>query len=157
MLKKTLLVFKEMGKIYGNTYFANELAIKNNSISNHIKHNSGRLIPIKNGDGSNITLDEDYTPDNYQLYLPNPRLLIAKDNDGDLTTNITIYNPNRINFEFRVEDWFSGATPYISSNQFPDFTSKVTSIEADYFDVRFALYKNPSNSNERAWFLLPES
>lgn len=144
-----LRLLKEIPGNFANTYFANQLAFRNAVVGELNEIDTGRIINVNSGSGASYSIDDEYTPNNYELYIPAPGILTAVSNPSDITSGVTthfvINNQNNINIEFRVAAWFSGPTPYISNNAFPDFTIQTTRT----------LYTNPSNPSQKAWFVVP--
>ena len=139
---------------FANTYFATQLAFRNAVVGELNEIDTGRIINVNSGGSTSYSVDDEYTPNNYELYIPAPGILIAANNQSDVTTQFTINNPKGINVEFRVANWFSGPTPYISNNSFPDFTSQTSARTSSDTVILFALYTNPSNPSQKAWFLV---
>jgi hypothetical protein len=138
---------------FANTYFANQLALRNIIIREINEIDTGRIINVISGKNTKFSIDDDTTPNNYELYIPAPGILQAASNQTDSTTSFTIDNPNNLHVEFRVADWFGGApTSYISEFLFPNFSSQTSSIIRTSSTITFKLYQNPSNSTEKAWF-----
>lgn len=139
---------------FANTYFANQLVFRNAVIGEINEIDTGRIIPVINAQGTTFKIDDDPTPNNYELYIPAPGILQAADNQADNTTNFVISNPNVVDVELRVANWFTGPTPYIANNAFPDFTAQSSSKVVSSSSINVALYQNPSNPAQKAWFFV---
>jgi len=139
---------------FANTYFANQLALRNAIIGEINEIDTGRIINVISAQGVTFNIDDDSTPNNYDLYIPAPGILQAATDTADNTTNFVLINPKNVNVELRVANWFTGPTPYISDNPFPDFTSQSSSKVVNTSSINVALYQNPSNPAQKAWFIV---
>ena len=63
---------------FANTYFANQLALRNAIIGEINEVDTGRIINVINAQGTTFNIDDDSTPNNYDLYIPAPGILSSK-------------------------------------------------------------------------------
>jgi len=137
---------------FANTYFASQLAFRNAVIGELNEIDTSRIINVTSGDTVTYSLDDEYPPDDYVLYIPLPGTLVAADNLTDPTTKFVINNPNGLTVDFRTRDWFTSPTAIISDNPFDNFTSQNSSKTYSDTIITFKLLKNPSNLSQKVWF-----
>lgn len=135
-----------------NTYFANQVAFRYSVIEELKEIDTGRIINVVSGKSVSYTIDDEYTADNYILYIPLPGTLIAAANTSDPTTEFTINNPNQVNVEFRTRDWFTGATPIMTGAFFSDFSTITSHLYLNSKTIKFKLLKDPTNPSVKVWF-----
>lgn len=93
---------------------------------------------------------------NYVLYLPVLGSLSGTEGPNDTSatpTVIEISNPKGIFVELRSGDYYTGSpTPTISTNSHPDFSSLNSTATHNDNTITFAIYTDPSNPSQTAWF-----